>query len=983
MKRYKKIAFWFLVALALFTVCGFFIAPPVMKSILVKKLSAALERPVTIGKISVNPYTLTVRVKGIEIAERGGTGKFVSVGEIRASLGLSIIRGIVTLHDISLKDPYVNIIRKDDTTYNFSDLLEAKKAHDVEKGRIKDTTNFSLRSISITNGSADFWDGPVKKKHTVRELHLTVPLLSNLHKYEKKNVEPVLTLKINDDPYVIRGITRPFDDSLETNFDIDFRNVDIPYYLAYIPLKIHFTMPSGSLDTKMQLSFRQYKDRTPSLTLKGDLSISNLVVNDARGQKVIDLPALNVTSRSIEPLVKKIELSRVSLERPELNVVRAKNGDLNVIKLIPEEGKTDKKEKEAGSLAKKEGAGKKTAPQPLQLVIDALELKEGKITYSDASLKDPAKILLEKLEIKGEKISLARDSAGTFEVSTVINKKGSAKITGKLVVDPLAVNAKVDAKGIDIRPFEPYFTDRVRISVVSGAAAAMGDVTVKEEKKGLRIQYKGTTSITNLASVDKETADSLLKFKSLHVRHLDLDLNPTAVAATGVSLTDFYANIAVRPDKTVNIQNIMARDTAATEKETQKPTQPAEGKTAPAKEEDVPIKIDAITLQGGTIRFRDDSVRPAFATKLDNIGGRISGLSSKANSTADVELRGALDNTAPLEITGKINPLSKDLYVDLKASFKDMDLTPTSPYSGKYAGYTVDKGKLSFDVQYLIENRKLDSKNTVFIDQLTFGERVESPDATKLPVRLAVALLKDRKGQIKLDLPVTGSLDDPQFSVWRIVLKIIVNILTKAATAPFALIGSMFGGGEDLDYIEFDYGKSTLNDAAMKKVSVINKILAEKTDLKMEIQGYVDKERDREGLKQYLVQKKVRAQKLKDLMKKSKESIDVDDVQVDPKEYEKYLRLAYKAEKFAKPRNVIGLEKSIPVPEMEKLMLTNTVVAEDDLHALARRRASRVMEQILKSGQIEAGRLFVVDSKTITPPKKEKMKESRVEFKLK
>lgn len=980
MKRYRKIVLWCLAALALFTVCGFFIAPPVMKSILIKKLSAALERPVTIGKISVNPYTLAVRIKGIEIAERGGAGKFVSVGEIRASLGLSIIRGIVTLHDISLVDPYVNLIRKDDTTYNFSDLLEAKKAHDVQKGRIKDTTNFSLRSISITNGSADFWDGPVKKKHTVRELHLTVPLLSNLHKYEKKNVEPVLTLKINDDPYVIRGTTRPFDESLETNFNIDFRNVDIPYYLAYIPLKIHFTMPSGSLDTKMQLSFRQYKDRTPSLTLKGDLSISNLVVNDARGQKVIDLPALNVTSRSIEPLVKKIELSRVSMERPELNVVRAKDGDLNVIKLIPA---PEKKKKETGGPAKKEETDKKTAPEPLQFVVDALELKEGKITFSDASLKDTAKILIEKLEIKGEKISLARDSAGAFEASTVVNKKGTVKITGKLVIDPLTVNAKVDAKGIDIRPFEPYFTDRVRISVLSGAATANGDVTVKEEKKGLRIQYKGTTSVTNLASVDKETADSLLKFKSLHIRHLDLGLNPTAVTANGVALTDFYANIAVRADKTVNIQNIMVKDTAAPAKEGQGDAKPAGEKAAPAKEEDVPVKIDAITLQGGTIRFRDDSVRPAFATKLDNIGGRISGLSSKANSTADVELRGTLDSTAPLEITGKINPLSKDLYVDLKASFKDMDLTPTSPYSGKYAGYTVDKGKLSFDVQYLIENRKLDSKNTVFIDQLTFGERVESPDATKLPVRLAVALLKDRKGQIKLDLPVTGSLDDPQFSVWRIVLKIIVNILTKAATAPFALIGSMFGGGEDLDYIEFDYGKSTLNDAGMKKVSVINKILAEKTDLKMEIQGYVDKERDREGLKQYLVQKKVRAQKLKDLMKKSKESIDVDDVQVDPKEYEKYLRLAYKAEKFAKPRNVIGLEKTIPVPEMEKLMLTNTVVTEDDLHALARRRASRVMEQILKSGQIDAGRLFVVDSKTITPPKKEKMKESRVEFKLK
>jgi uncharacterized protein involved in outer membrane biogenesis len=292
MKRFKKSFFWFLVALVLFTVSGFFIAPPVMKSVLIKKLSAALERPVTIGKINGNPYTLGIRIEGIYIRERGGQGTFFSVGEVKAGIGLSIIRGIVALHDISLKDPYVNIIRKDDGTYNFSDLLESKKSHDERKGKVKDTLSFSLRDISIKNGSADFWDGPVKKKHTLRELNLSVPLLSNLHKNINKSVEPVISLKINDDPYVIRGKTKPFLDSLETNFDINFENVDIPHYLAYIPLKINFSVPSGFLETKLQLSFRQYKDRAPSLSINGDLTISKLVVNDAQGRTVISLPAL-------------------------------------------------------------------------------------------------------------------------------------------------------------------------------------------------------------------------------------------------------------------------------------------------------------------------------------------------------------------------------------------------------------------------------------------------------------------------------------------------------------------------------------------------------------------------------------------------------------------------------------------------------------------------------------------------------------------
>ena len=218
--------------------------------------------------------------------------------------------------------------------------------------------------------------------------------------------------------------------------------------------------------------------------------------------------------------------------------------------------------------------------------------------------------------------------------------------------------------------------------------------------------------------------------------------------------------------------------------------------------------------------------------------------------------------------------------MDLKASFKDMELSSAAPYFDKYIGYTVEKGKLSFDVQYLIEKRKLDSKNTIFVDQLTLGNRVESPDATKLPVKLAIALLKDRSGQIKLDIPVTGSLDDPQFSIWRIVLKVIMNLLTKAATAPFALIGSLFGGGEDLGYVEFDYGSTTSTDANLKKVDDLAKALQDRPSLNLDITGHVDMERDRESLKQYLLQKKVKAQKLKDLLKKSTTNIAVDDVKV-------------------------------------------------------------------------------------------------------
>ena len=249
------------------------------------------------------------------------------------------------------------------------------------------------------------------------------------------------------------------------------------------------------------------------------------------------------------------------------------------------------------------------------------------------------------------------------------------------------------------------------------------------------------------------------------------------------------------------------------------------------------------------------------------MGGRVSGLSAEQDTAADVELRAKLNDYAPLEITGKINPLRDDLFVDIKARITDLDLSPATPYAGKYAGYAIEKGKLSVNVKYSIVNRKLDSQNNIFIDQFSFGDRVESPEATKLPVRLAVALLKDRKGEINLDIPVTGSLDDPKFSVWRIILKIIMNLIAKAATSPFALLGAAFGGGEELSYVEFDYGSSTISDAAMKKLDTVAKALHDRPSLKMDMEGHVDAEKDREGLKQFFFNRKIKAQKLIDMTK--------------------------------------------------------------------------------------------------------------------
>jgi hypothetical protein len=353
------------------------------------------------------------------------------------------------------------------------------------------------------------------------------------------------------------------------------------------------------------------------------------------------------------------------------------------------------------------------------------------------------------------------------------------------------------------------------------------------------------------------------------------------------------------------------------------------------------------------------------------------------DKAGDVALRGRIHQTAPLEVAGKLNPLARDLFIDLKAGARDIELSPLTPYAVKYAGYGIEKGKLSVKLSYLVENRKLAAENNIYLDQLTFGERVESPTATQLPVLLAVALLKDRNGVIDINLPISGSLDDPQFSLGGIIVKVFVNLIVKAVTAPFALLGSLFGGGEELAFLEFDPGSAALDAADEAKLKSLAKALEERPGLKLDASGRAEPESDREALKRIAVERQVKAAKLKDTGGKAADTAALDEVTVDPKEYEKYLTAAYRAAKFDRPRNAIGMLKELPVPEMEQLLLANTQVGDEALRQLAEARAGAAKSWLVETGKIPAERVFLVAPRLGAEGIKDKGKPTRVDFALK
>ncbi|MCP2500813.1 MAG: DUF748 domain-containing protein [Deltaproteobacteria bacterium] len=1193
------------VAILVYTLFGFLALPTILKSVLSKTLSETLHRKVTIREIRLNPFVLSATIRGLSISERDAPGTWVSLEEVFANLQLaSVIRGGPVLSEIRLYRPYVNIVRRPDGSYNFTDLIDEFIA--IRKKRVEESSQlkYSFNNIRVIDGSIDFDDGPKKTHHGVRKIQVAVPFLSNLRYHVDRYVQPSFAAVVNGKPVGFKGKTKPFSESLETTFDVNISDLDIPHYLEYVPLQRQYEIPSAFLDVNAVISFTQYKDKPPTLRAEGDVTLKELRINGKDRSPMVHLPTVKVVISPSDLAARDFHLAALQVQDPEIDVSVDRNGKLNLLSLLPEKQKESETEGKGEAIAAKDEPGGKeekfavdsirltggkvrfadasrgtpfgTAVGELRVDVDGLSTEEGKkadarfsfstesgetvelkgnlslsplgsegtialakvvlkkyapyygdvvrfdinggtldvrsgysvaqgdggpefrlsglgasvsdlrlrqreekeeflvlpefslkeaevdpakrqitigavattkgsvfvrrsaggetnvarlvpdggrsaeppgaqgargntegekpaelpwgvtiketvvdrysVKFEDRTTDPPVEIDLARLRLKAENIATGRKQRGKFSFSTLYNRQGSVSLVGTLAVDPPSMNAKLQVKSLPIGPMQPYYTERVKILLTGGSISAEGNVSIDAPKgKPVSAGFRGEVSVNDFSSLDKALEEEFLKFAGLQFGGVEVGYNPTSVAIREISLTDFYSRIIVNPDGTLNVQGIVAKEGAARDNAARTPA-PAAAAPADnaAQAPGVPVRIDTVTLQGGAVNFSDKYIKPNYSASLVEVGGRVSGLSSEESRLADVDLRGKLENSAPLEIGGKINPLAKDLFLDLTVDFRDMDLSTLSSYSGRYAGYGIQKGKLTLNLKYHIEKGKLDSENKVFLDQFTFGDAVDSPDATKLPVRLAVALLKDRSGEIHLDLPVTGSIDDPKFSVWGVVWQIVKNLLVKVATSPFALLGAIFGGGggEELSYLEFDPGSSDIPASGTAKLGNLVKVLTDRPALKLEIEGHVDIETDREGMRQQIFRRKVAARKLADLAKTGQPAPALDNVRVDAAEYPKYLTLAYKAEKFPKPRNFIGMAKDLPVPEMEKLMQTHIQVTDDDLRRLAVERASRARDHLVAPGKVEAERVFLVTPKTLPPERKEKLRDSRVDFRI-
>ncbi|PKO80336.1 MAG: hypothetical protein CVU19_12905, partial [Betaproteobacteria bacterium HGW-Betaproteobacteria-13] len=713
-----------------------------------------------------------------------------------------------------------------------------------------------------------------------------------------------------------------------------------PYLAAAMPGgEIRGGRLDGSIRYKLAL-----KGGEPQIEVNAEtLSLKDFVLG-LKGDKgaALKLPQLNVSNAQVLVAERKVVVGELAVKGAAVSTVRQRNGDFDLMAL-------------AGEAAPAKPAAKGEAPW--SVTVRKLALEDASLRVDDRSAGKPVVLEAEGIALKVENFSTDKGAELKLDLKSRINKRGKLGVSGTAVLDPLKTSMALDLDNVDLLPLQPYVLEETKIAISRGSLYAKAKLALESARDGIKGRLTGDVGVANFSSIDRLNATDFVRWGSLSLNDIDMRLAPFALEVRDIALNDFYTRLILSDQGKLNLREIQA-GTEEAEAERQKAEAAlADGK---AQADMPPIKIGRIRVKGGNIAFSDRFVRPNYDANLTGMAGELSGLSSDPTTIAKLTLDGKVDNSAPVSINGEFNPFRQDQYLNIGASVKDFELTGLSSYSGKYVGYGIQRGKLSAELTYKIEERKLTAGNQIFLDQLTFGEAVDSPDAVNLPVQLAVSLLKDSRGQINLDLPVSGTMDDPEFSVFGLVVKALFNLVGKAITSPFALLGSVLGGGEELSQVEFDSGVSRPGEAQQKKLATLAKVLVDRAGLRLDITGFADPASDPEGIRRAKLLDQMRAVKLKAMVKSGQPAPSLQNIEIAEGEYAALLEEVYDDTEIEKPRNFLGVAKSLPVAEMEALLLPTMTVGDEDLRLLAQQRAQNVREWLVTTGKVPPERVFMV-----------------------
>jgi hypothetical protein len=976
----------------LYALAGFVLAPRILRSALMQDIPKTLGLTPTVGEIRVNPFLLELEIKNLSLAAPSGE-KLIGFGRLFVDFELSSIWHLAySFADVDIDAPFVKAIVAHDGTLN---LVQLSPKTPAAKPPQKKSPLPAIRigSFKVSKGLVTYEDHSRPSEFTARLDPINFSLVD-------------FTTGAEGGRFTFTGSTALGErvewhghlsvQPIESDGEFQIDGLRAHTIWEYLEDRLNFVVNSGTVYLNATYRF-SLQDAVDFKATVSRIAVNDLAVRPRESDiDWITVPSLLLSGTTVDLSKRQAHADSLSLTGAKLVTWLEPDGSLNLMKLVRTPPALPVSGAAAASPAAPPAAPPVAPPAsavpPWKFDLREFAVREANISAEDRSTSPAAKVLLAPLSLKVDGVSLDLAKPVSVALDTRIDGDGSLNVSGDVVPEPLAADVSLKLDGVDLKAVQPYIAQRTSMTLLSGRLS--GDAKVRYGAKKPALDLAGNISVSGVHTVDNALHDDFINWDRVDVSGITLQHDPDRLDIQQVTARKLYARVIIEPDTSLNVKRVLSGPGAtvvapapprgspvvatapapapAAPRAKPVPDKAASGKVAagPAPAAAVapmPMAIKKIVLHAGQANFADLTVQPNFSAGIQSIEGTVLGLSSKVNSRAKVDIHGAVDAFSPVDITGDVNFLSAALYTDLSLNFRNMELSIFNPYSGKFAGYNITKGKLTTEMHYKVEDRKLDAHHHITIDQLEFGAETESKDAVSLPVKLAVALLKDRNGVINLDIPVSGTLDDPTFRLAPIIWKVIVHTLEKAVTAPFALLGALFGGGPDLQYIDFQPGSADLDAAAMDKVRTVVKALNERPQLKIEVPIAWVSELDRPALAQARLLAEIGEAQAGKGSRKAGPAAAPDFEQLDPATKVELLTQLYAKDVGGEPKFPPEITNLKTKPEraaakadfLKRALLEHIVITDADLTALGQQRAMDVQQALLADNQMDPARVFL------------------------
>ncbi|HCP30829.1 DUF748 domain-containing protein [Pseudomonas fulva] len=953
-----------LALLALYSLLGFFILPGVALRIANQQLAHYATVPAHLQRAEFNPFSLELTLWGLQIGEPGK--EQVGFEKLYANLSLdSLWTGALHLDALELVKPRTEVLFAKDGTLNLARLFQlpaSKSEPDTPPG---DPFPLRIGSIKLEQGFVRFED--LRPSEPIEFLYDNLGLeLKNLSTLANDNADMTMVANgpnggridwqgtLSLAPIASEGTLKVTDSKMKLFW---------PYVRDAVPLVLEDGKLSLSTHYRLNLA-----DKTELRLEKASVRVAPFAIKAPNGRPLARLANLELSDASVDLVKQQVTIGKVRSEKLETWAALEKDGQLDwQVLFAGEPGKPTPAEK-----AEPPTAGASAAPQtpaapskPWQVLLNDVQLRNYRVHLADRTQKEPVTLDVGPLNADLKGFDSLNQKPFTVKFDTGIGKQGTLQGQGQVNLAPVWAKLDVGTRDIDLRLAQAYISPFILLELRSGMLNSDLKVDLKSTSP-LALTVSGKAQVNQLHTLDTIKSRDFVKWQQVNLDGLTY-VHGDALSIDKVTLQQPYARFIINEDRTTNINDLLIP---------QPNDAPSKAQPQPAsatEEKPLGIHIGQIVIKDGSANFADLSLTPNFATAVQQLNGQVGTIDNRKPLPAPVDVQGKVDRYAPVTIKGGLNPFDPLASLDIAAVFKRVELTTLTPYSGKFAGYRIRKGRLNLDLHYLITKGQLKAENKVVVEQLQLGEKVDSPDAVDLPIRLAVALLKDTHGKISIELPVAGDLNNPQFSVMPIVWQTLRNLVLRAAQAPFKLIGGLVAGGgaEDLGTVAFAPGSSELAGDAQASLDKLAEGLRKRPELRLEIEGTSAQASDGPILAQQRLEREYQATWYKILQRRGdKVPASASLMVVDEADKPAMLEGIYRSRlKQQPPAEWEQLDRDARTANLRNAVLKFWAESTALLRTLGQERASSIKDYLVDKAKLEDDRVYFIDTHLGQPEK--------------